>query len=106
MGTRTDLSPDFLKGLDMLSPEYTELHLRAPDYGANLAELYGSGAYPPLTLLAYSARNFTDRRHAERMAGGVPNVELVAVESGDHNVVDPLIRRGDFLRLLLRLFMA
>jgi hypothetical protein len=34
---------------------------------------------------------------------GLPNVELVAVDYAQHNVLDPLIRNGEFLPLLQRL---
>jgi len=42
---------------------------------------------------------------AERMAG-VPNVELVAVDFAQHNVIEPLIRQQRFMPLLKKLVGA
>jgi hypothetical protein len=102
----TDLTPDFVERLGPVSSGYINLLQEAPDYAKNLREIYASAKHCPYVLLAFSASVPRDRQQAERMCG-LPNVELVAVEGHtQHNVVDPLIRQGDYLKLLYRLLSA
>lgn len=76
---------------------------QAPDYACDLQISYAAAERRPRALLAFSAGYPHDRRQAERMAR-LPGVELVPVRDySRHNVVDPLIRRREFLPLLLRL---
>jgi pimeloyl-ACP methyl ester carboxylesterase len=99
----TDLSPDFVEGLGPVSPTYRNFLQQAPDYAKDLREIYASAKQRPHVLLAFGGGNLRDRQQAERMSG-LPNVELVAVDGyTQHNVVDPLIRQGNYLCLLNRL---
>jgi hypothetical protein len=99
---RTDLTPNFVAGLEPLSQDYLSLCQFAPDYTKNSRDSYASAEQRPHVLIAYSAGHPIDRQQAERMAG-LPNVELIAVDHAQHNVVDPLVRRGELLPLLNRL---
>jgi pimeloyl-ACP methyl ester carboxylesterase len=98
----TDFTPSFVESLEPVAPEYLGLRQVAPDYTVNLRETYACATRRPHVIIAYSAGNPRDRQQAERMAG-LPNVELVAVDYAQHNVLDPLIRNGEFLPLLQRL---
>jgi hypothetical protein len=98
----TDFTPSFVESLGPVAPEYLGLRQAAPDYTMNLRETYAAAPRRPHVIIAYSAGNPRDRQQAERMAG-LPNVELVAVDYAQHNVLDPLIRNGEFLPLLQRL---
>jgi len=98
----TDFTPSFVESLEPVSPEYLGVCRVAPDYTVNLRETYAGDPRRPHVIIAYSAGNPRDRQQAERMAG-LPNVELVAVDYAQHNVLDPLIRNGEFLPLLQRL---
>jgi hypothetical protein len=99
----TDLTPGFIERLGPVSPTYRNLLQQAPDYTKSLYQDYASAQHKPHVLLAFSADNYRDCQHAERMLG-LPNVELFPVRgSTQHNVVDPLIRQGEYLRLLHRL---
>jgi pimeloyl-ACP methyl ester carboxylesterase len=98
----TDFTPSFVESLEPVAPEYHGLRQVAPDYTVNLRDAYACATHRPHVIIAYSAGNPRDRQQAERMAG-LPNVELVAVDYAQHNVLDPLIRNGEFLPLLQRL---
>lgn len=98
----TDYTPDFVKSLGPVSPQYLDLCEHAPDYLRNLGDDYISAPHRPRVLLAYATGQDRDRRHAERMAGP-PNVTLVPVETAAHNVLVPLIQDGSLLSLLRRL---
>jgi hypothetical protein len=100
----TDLTPYFAERLGPFLPHYPSLIARAPEYAKDLSECYASAQRrPPHVLLAFNAGNSRDRQHAERMLK-VRNVELLAVEgNSQHNVVDPLMRRGEYWPLLQRL---
>jgi len=98
----TDLTRDFVETVGPLQKRYLNLYKQAPDYTVNLRDWYAAAPRPPHVLLAYSAGNPRDRWQAERIAG-LADVELLAVEYPEHNVVDPLIRQGKFLPLLHRL---
>jgi amino acid adenylation domain-containing protein len=98
----TDYTPDFVNSLGPVSKAYLNIRERAPDYARNLRDSYASAAHKPRVMIAYSAGQSRDRRQAERFAG-LSNVELVAVDYDQHNVLDELVRAGDFLPLLYRL---
>jgi hypothetical protein len=99
----TDMTPDFVESLGPARPNYFDLLQLAPDYAKNLRTSFASADPRPHVLLAFSGDNSRDRRKAERMSG-LPNVELIAVDGyAQHNVVDPLIQRGEFFDLLNRL---
>ena len=98
----TDYTPDFVNSLGPVSKAYLNIRERAPDYARNLRDSYGSTAQKPRVMIAYSAGQPRDRRQAERFAG-LPNVELVAVDYDQHNVLDALVRSGNFLPILRRL---
>jgi hypothetical protein len=98
----TDLTPEFVESLGPIHQEYLNLRELAPEYTVNLRHSYTSAPHKPHVLLAYSAGHPRDRRQAERMAG-LPDVELVAVDHAQHNVIDPLIRNWEFMPLLQRL---
>jgi len=95
----TDFTADFVNSLGTLGPTWTSIRAIAPDFTLNLWHSYVSAAHKPRVLIAYGAGNPEDRGQAERMAG-LPNVELVAVDCGEHNVIDPLIQQGEFMPLL------
>jgi hypothetical protein len=102
----TDLTAEFNEILGPVSQPLRNLLAQAPDYAQNMRERYASSQHRPRAILAFSAEQFRDREQAQRMSG-LPNVQLVAVEHfPHHNVVDPLIRRGQFLNLLYRLLGA
>lgn len=99
----TDLTPAFVERQGSVFPAYPNLLRQAPEYAKNLCEAYAATQHRPHVLLAFSAENSRDRQQAERMLG-LPNVEFFAVGGhAGHNVVDPLIRSGDYLPLLHRL---
>jgi hypothetical protein len=98
----TDYTPEFVKRLGPVPQKYLNLCKRAPDYTRDLRESCASALHRTRVLIAYSAGYPRDRQQAERIAG-LPNVELVAVDYAQHNVVDPLIRQRKFLPLLCRL---
>jgi hypothetical protein len=98
-----NLTPDFVESLGPIAKYYLTLRKLAPDYTKNLRDSFGTAAHAPRLTIAYSARYPYDRRQAEQMAG-LENVELVAVDYAQHNVVDPLIREHRFLPLLQRFF--
>lgn len=100
----TDLTADFVDSLGPLAQSELEIRAVAPDYAANLRDSYVSAARRPRVLIAYSAHYPKDRAQAERMAG-LPDVELVPVDCGEHNVVDPLIRQRKFMPLLHRFLL-
>jgi hypothetical protein len=102
LGGATDLRPDFVESLGPVEQQYLKLRELAPDYTLNLRDCYACAPRKPHVLLAYSAGHPRDRRQAHQMAG-LPNVELVAVDYGHHNTIDPLIRNGEFMSLLERL---
>lgn len=98
----TDLSPDFVATLSPVPPEYLEMRKLVPEYLMSLREQYASASYTPRALLAYSSLHLRDCLQAEQMAG-LPNVELIAVNRPQHNVIDPLIADQQFMPLLLQL---
>jgi hypothetical protein len=98
----TDFTPGFVESLGPVAPEYLALRQAAPDYTVNLRDGYAAAPRAPHVVIAYSAAHPRDRRQAERMAG-LPNLELIAVDYGQHNVLDPLIRSQELLPLLQRL---
>jgi hypothetical protein len=98
----TDLTVGFADRLGPVGPARTEIRKIAPDYAINLRETYASTPHKPRVVIAYGAGNPEDRSQAERMAG-LPNMELLAVDYGQHNVIEPLIRQGAFMPLLRRL---
>src|SRR5215216_1099341 len=101
----TDLTGDFVESLEAVPAVYSRLLSMAPEYAVNLRESYKSATHPPHVLIAFCSDS-SDREQAERMAS-LPNVELIAVESSaQHNVVDPLIRQGNFFSLLQRLLVT
>jgi hypothetical protein len=97
----TDLTPDFVDGLGPIQQYYLNLRKLAPDYTMNLRDSYASATRKPRVLITYSAGHPRDRRQTERMAG-LPNVELVAVDHAQHNVIYALIRNHEFMPLLQR----
>lgn len=95
----TDLTAEFADRVEP-SPAQPDILRHAAEYAKNLRDLYSSSPHHPRLLLAFSADQSRDRRQAEQMLG-LPNVRLIPVEDyPHHNVVDPLIRRGQFLNLL------
>jgi hypothetical protein len=98
----TDLTASFVDSFGLVGPGRLSIREAAPDYATNLRESYVSAAHKPRVLIAYGAGNPEDRGQAERMVG-LPNVELMALDYGGHNVIDRLIRRGKFMPLLHRL---
>lgn len=102
LAAATDLTPSFVGSLGPLRQEYINLRRLAPDYVINLRDRYQSARHKPHALVAYSANHPTDRRQAARMAG-LPNVELVAIDHAQHNVIEPLIRKRQLMPLLERL---
>jgi hypothetical protein len=103
LGGMTDLTRDFNESLGPLPRHYLNFIQQVPEHATNLRDIYAAAERPPHVLLAFSAEHPRDRPQAERLAG-LPTVELISV-SGEshHNVVHPLIRKGQFLPLLLRL---
>jgi hypothetical protein len=82
---------------------YAHVQREAPAYAENLRNRLVALGDGLRILLAYSADQPRDCRQAEALSG-LPNIELWPVREYDgHNAVDPLIRRGQFLGLLLRL---
>jgi hypothetical protein len=102
LGGATDYTPEFVNRLGPVPHKYLNLSERAPDYARNLRDACVAAVHKTRILLAYSVGYPRDRLQAERIAG-LPNVELVGVDYAQHNVVDPLIRRREFLPLLCRL---
>jgi pimeloyl-ACP methyl ester carboxylesterase len=98
----TDFTPEFVNRLGSVPQKYLNLCEFAPDYLRNLRDSCASAAHKARVLIAYSAGHPRDRQQAERIAG-LPNVELVAVDYAQHNVIDPLIRQREFMPLLCRL---
>jgi acyl-CoA synthetase (AMP-forming)/AMP-acid ligase II/pimeloyl-ACP methyl ester carboxylesterase/acyl carrier protein len=98
----TDLSREFMLSLGRIPERVLTVQRIAPEYARNLREACAAAVRPPYILHAYGTELARDRKHAERMAG-LPNVELIAVDYDEHNVVDILIRRGQFMPLLQRL---
>lgn len=98
----TDYTPEFVNALGPVRHKYLNLCKLAPDYARNLRDSCASAQQKTRVLIAYSAGYPRDCRQAERIAG-LPNVELVAVDYAQHNVVEPLIRQREFLPLLCRL---
>jgi hypothetical protein len=106
LGGATDLTRSFNEKLGQLTAVYANLIEQAPDYATNLRESYAAAMRRPHVLLAFCAGTSRDRLQAEQMAG-LPNVELVPVEGYfHHNIIDPLIRRREFLPLLHRLLAS
>ena len=101
LGGDTDLTPEFIARVGG-TPAHFDLLRRAPDYARNLREIYASAARYPRVILAFGSEFARDRRQAERMSE-LPNVQLLPVPHSHHNVVDPLIRCGQFLDLLYSL---
>ena len=102
----TDLTRDFVERLNPVPAVCFRVLDMAPDYAVSLREPYAAAKQRPHLLIAFNAKFARDRAQAERMAG-LPNVELIAVDGApQHNVVDPLIRAGQFLDLLHRLLAA
>jgi hypothetical protein len=97
----TDYTPEFVNTLGPIPQAYLNLRERAPDYIRNLRDSCASALHKTRVLIAYGAGNPRDRQQAERIAG-LPNVELIAVDYAQHNVIEPLIRQRDFLPLLDR----
>jgi hypothetical protein len=97
----TDFSPDFVDSLGQVPEDYLTLRRIAPDYARNLRDLYAAAKHRPRVMISYSAGHPRDRAQAERMAG-LPNVELMPSDFGQHNVLDPLIRERQFMPLLRR----
>jgi hypothetical protein len=102
LGGSVDLTPSFVDSLGPMRLEYKYLCEVAPEYLINLRDSYESAGQKPRVYIAYSARYPDDRRQAERMAG-LPNVELIAVNHAQHNVLEPLIQTRAFMPLLERL---
>jgi len=99
----TDLTPSFKQRFGSPSPLYRNILKQAPDYARNLHNAYARAPHSAHVLLAFSAGVARDREQAERMTT-LPKAELIAVDGySQHNVIDPLIRRGQFLGLLQRL---
>ena len=96
----TDYTQEFVDTLGPLPRAYLDLAERAPDYFRNLRASCAS-AHKTRVLIAYGAGNPRDRRQAERIAG-LPNVELIALDYAQHNIIEPLIRQGELLPLLDR----
>jgi len=95
----TNLTAEFAELVEP-SPAQPEILRNAPEYAKNLHDFYASSQHHPRLFLAFSARQSRDRQQAEQMLG-LPNVRLVPVPDYlHHNVVDPLIRRGQFMNLL------
>jgi hypothetical protein len=102
----TDLTAEFNEQMGPLPPPHRNLLQQTPDYAQNLREHYASWPHRPRVILAFSTEQPRDRQQAERMSG-LPNVQLLPVEHyPHHNVVDPLIRRGQFMNVLYRLLDA
>jgi len=102
----TDLTRAFVETLNPVPAVCFRVLDMAPDYAVSLREPYAAAKQRPHLLIAFNAKFARDRAQAERMAG-LPNVELIAVDGApQHNVVDPLIRAGQFLDLLHRLLAA
>lgn len=99
LGGATDYTPDFVHRLGPVGKRYLNLCERAPDYLRNLRESCALAADQTRVLIAYSSGNPGARQQAERL-WGLPNVELIGVDSAQHNVIDPLIRKRDLLPLL------
>jgi len=100
LAAATDLTPGFLGSLEPIAPAHLNVFKQAPEYAKNLFEAYESMRHKPRVILAFSAHNIQDRQHAERMAG-LPNVELLPITGyAQHNIVDPLIRQGNYLPLV------
>jgi hypothetical protein len=99
-----DYTPQFVSTIGPMPKAYLDLRERAPDYLKSLRDSCIASTDRTRVLWVYSARFPRDRMQAERIAG-LPNVELIAVDYGQHNVIDPLIRRGEFSPLLNR-FLA
>jgi pimeloyl-ACP methyl ester carboxylesterase len=99
----TDLTPDFNEVFEPASPFHSNLLVQAPDYARNLQDVYAAAKRRPRVLMVFSTGHVRDRKHAEQMAA-LPDVELVPIgDSSLHNVLQPLIRRGQFFPLLSRL---
>jgi pimeloyl-ACP methyl ester carboxylesterase len=96
----TDYTREFVDTLGPVPRAYLNLAERAPDYFRNLRASCAS-AHKTRVLIAYGAGNPRDRKQAERIAG-LPNVELIALDYAQHNVIEPLIRQGELLPLLDR----
>jgi pimeloyl-ACP methyl ester carboxylesterase len=106
LGGSTDLTPGTVERLGPPPAEYAGVLSQVPDYARNLRKLYEREQTTPKLLLAFSAGNPFDREQAQGMSG-LPNVELVAVDDcAHHNVIDPLIRRGEYFALLSRLLSS
>lgn len=101
LGGATDNTPEFVNTQGLVPPAYLRLWERAPDYTRNLRDTCELALHTTRILIAFSAGYPRDRQQAERIAG-LPNVELVAVDYAQHNVVEPLIRQREFLPLLCR----
>jgi hypothetical protein len=97
----TDYTREFVDTLGPVPRAYLDLAERAPDYFRNLRASCASAAHKTRVLITYGAGNPRDRQQAERIAG-LPNVELIALDYAQHNVIEPLIRQGKFLPLLNR----
>jgi hypothetical protein len=104
LGGATDITPEFVNTQGPVPQAYLNLWERAPDYIRNLRDSCASAVHKTRVLIAYGAGYPRDRQQAERIVG-LPNVELVAVDYAQHNVVDPLIRQGGLQPLLCR-FLA
>jgi len=102
MAGATDFTPEFVASAGTVPPEYLEIQRLAPDYAVNLRDSYESATRRPRALIAYSAGHPRDRIQAERMAG-LREVEVIAVDFAQHNVLEPLIRQRLFMPLLQRL---
>jgi acyl-CoA synthetase (AMP-forming)/AMP-acid ligase II/acyl carrier protein len=100
-GGATDYTPEFVRTIGQIFDNYFEFCEQAPDYAVNLGGLFATARRRPRVALVYSAGHAEDRQQAEQLAG-LSNVELLAVDSALHNVVDPLVRRREFLTLLQR----
>jgi hypothetical protein len=101
LGGATNLTRAFNERFGPLPTNYANVIEQAPDYAINLRDVYAT-AFRPHLLLAFSKGSNRDRLQAEQLAG-LPNVELLPVEGhSHHNVIDPLIRRREFLPLLYR----
>ena len=96
-----DYTPHFVSTIGPIPKAYLALCERAPDYLKSLRDSCIASADRTRVLWVYSARFPRDQMQAERIAG-LSNVELIAVNYAQHNVIDPLIRRGEFLPLLDR----
>jgi len=103
LGGMTDLTRDFNEALGPLPRNYLNFVQQVPEHATNLRDIYAAAERRPRVLLVFSGEHPRDRPQAQRLAG-LPNVELMPVAGeSHHNVVHPLIRKGQFLPLLVRL---